>query len=1021
MKARRSGLALLLVVGVLGVLAVLAAAFVTMAQLERRASQQRLAATKALLLARSGIEDALARLAEGQDPSTPGNDYRGRDWDADGALSPFEAQQGPPGAGLAACPASQALHPSYHLRASAADLRPALLPVDACQRGSSGALGDGQSYALKVLPQEGFDLNGGDPAVPVDTAVSDYNLVLRRVLGTLAEAVDREDGMNDGLPADQADGLNLIDRRPSTGWKGWNQVRDLALDGVQARLDALRPYLTLHACADRKVIRPNAAAGMSGTAYQTWADLKLAHETYPAAPGAAREPDFERIPVLPGGRIVGRAPVGLAWARTRRPALIALLAGLKGLYLDESTAGAIAVGDRIGTLRTAEIALDWTVPGDDCRTTAGWILASTSDLGTWASWDALCDAIPDALLTGTTSLRLAKRDVLKANFNPNSRLNKFNPNASLWRSVDKSDLLAYSTEFSLLPMAAAQEIESVGRVLGKDGRLLASREAGASLAPAGRVTLTTQKEFVCDDPGDLSVAGDERSPRQPGQAGGPFLSRSAGPANAKTWGHALGLATLGDQGASLQTFPEPCVDAGSGLSTRAADYDGSVQLATVETPTDAVYGVTASSHDMKLLARYTTGLDLDVADAGTRFNQTDAAQVTTPQLVNGLLDAARPSTLYPDGCYSEKGRAPSYFDRGNANGTQGLLSFWVKSNHLPPTDNTMSRGHPFFKWTNFSTGAASTDSLDQFFYLGDSGVGGNGSPGGGILCQFEVTHSSADGLREHRFKRGRHLTPHQWTLLTLHYDFLSPTQNDCGEIRVNAGIDPVDRGSADVYSTAGNDPLTATDLTLPDLFGDHRLMLGKGRPEIESSLTVYTGSGADATLDELAVYDVGGADPGGSLPADYAAILASPEVLASNRYRDGRYYKENDAGYFSPLLRLSGPCRIRALAWTPVVPAGLKTPADPGPEGDLLLELVNASGSGYLPDAMGNPVDVACTDPRSSPVGRTVDLPFRLHVVFRPNLADRDNTPLLDPLALDDVTVLYEPAAGRRMLAWEKP
>jgi len=62
---RRKGLALLIVVGVLGILAMLAMAFLTMAQLERRASAQRLYATKALLLARSGVEDALARIATG--------------------------------------------------------------------------------------------------------------------------------------------------------------------------------------------------------------------------------------------------------------------------------------------------------------------------------------------------------------------------------------------------------------------------------------------------------------------------------------------------------------------------------------------------------------------------------------------------------------------------------------------------------------------------------------------------------------------------------------------------------------------------------------------------------------------------------------------------------------------------------------------------------------------------------------------------------------------------------------------
>ena len=82
----RSGLALLIVVGVLGILAVLAATFVTLARLERRASLQRLHATKALLLARSGLEDALARVSAGQDPEASVNRYAGEDWNASGVL-----------------------------------------------------------------------------------------------------------------------------------------------------------------------------------------------------------------------------------------------------------------------------------------------------------------------------------------------------------------------------------------------------------------------------------------------------------------------------------------------------------------------------------------------------------------------------------------------------------------------------------------------------------------------------------------------------------------------------------------------------------------------------------------------------------------------------------------------------------------------------------------------------------------------------------------------------------------------
>jgi hypothetical protein len=203
----------------------------------------------------------------------------------------------------------------------------------------------------------------------------------------------------------------------------------------------------------------------------------------------------------------------------------------------------------------------------------------------------------------------------------------------------------------------------------------------------------------------------------------------------------------------------------------------------------------------------------------------------------------------------------------------------------------------------------------------------------------------------------------------------------------------------------------------------------------------YTGSGADATFDELAMYDFGGAGPGG-VPAATSDTRASPGVLAAARFKEGRYYKESDysgpiatpgantAGEYSSSPIPPGACRIRALPWTQVLPRGLQLPlppggqpgvdGDPGDDGRIILELADASGSDYLEDAAGQSIAQAFTSPASSPVARTVNAPFRLHAVFQPNLADTLNTPILDPLSLDDVTVLYEPLGGRRILVWEQ-
>ncbi len=1023
----RRGLALLVVVGVLGVLALLGVVFATMARLERKASQQRLYDTKALLLARSGLEDALARLEAGQDPGR----YLGEDWDASGTLNGFEPSAETCRPGLLdtdACPAAGALRPSF-FQGDPANLGADGLPaprhilVDSRERGLSGSLsGSSFSYSLRVSPQGGFYVNGGDPTA--DPALG-YNAVLRRMLGTLAEAIDREDGTPGNGPVSAVDGFNLVDRRPGAGWKNWNQIRDLALGASQAKLDTLKPYLALKAWVDRKVIAPNALpVPVAGAPYHSWADIKLSRPVS----AAGRAPDFERI----NGNIVGRAPVDLAWARTRRPALIALLAGLKGQYMDESTGTSIASGDLIGTVRAAELPLDWSQASDDCRLAASRILSSTSDLGAWERWNAFCDTI---LFTGTTDLAQAKRDLLKANFNPNSDLNKFNPNASLWRSVDKSDLLVYSTEFSLLPGTGAQEMESVGRVLDRGGRLLANRILTAAVAPCPRLTLTTQQEFVCGELGDPGTAGDEGAPRLPGQT--PFLSVSAGLATARTWGHAL--LGSGEPGVSLQTYPEPCVKPGGGtLSILPAAYDGSIQLATLETPPDDFYTVAVAGQDMKLLARYTAGFDLDLADASPanpagNLTQPDVQQVTTAELANGLLDAAKPNTLYPDGCYAERERTPSYYDKGNASPYHGVVSLWIKSNHRPPAGIGWNyRGHTFLKRTNYIDGLAG--GPDQYFRLTDTLQ--NLDPGGGagpyfISGFFEIGHGGSDTAREHGFQ-ARPLTAHVWQLITFSWDFLSPKNraDDTGELLVDAGTAAGDRGSRDVYLSGGyvNEPATAADITADDLqadgsIGPHRLSLGAIR---ESGFIVQssTSSGADATLDELALYDFGGAElvtgTSDAAPAPQD-VLDAPGVLASARFKEGRYYKESAYGglgaagnaaaeYFSPLIRL-GPCRIKALAWSQVVPVGL-------PGASILFEFTEMPGNAYVPDAAGKPIADRFRSPTSSRVDRRVNAPFRLHAVFQPNLPNPADAPVLDPLALDDVTVLYEPAGGRRISAW---
>ena len=162
---KRKGLALILVVGVLAVLAVLGSAFAVLSRLERKAATQRVLGTQALLLSRSGMEDATARLGMGQDPDATESRYGGEDWDlSGGALSALESANEvyrPGNPDREACPVGQAMRPSFFERMTSGN--PVSVTVDGRLRGVSGRLASG-TWALKVIPQAGFFLNGGDPA-----------------------------------------------------------------------------------------------------------------------------------------------------------------------------------------------------------------------------------------------------------------------------------------------------------------------------------------------------------------------------------------------------------------------------------------------------------------------------------------------------------------------------------------------------------------------------------------------------------------------------------------------------------------------------------------------------------------------------------------------------------------------------------------------------------------------------------------------------------------------------------------
>ncbi|MBI4230815.1 MAG: hypothetical protein HY608_08270, partial [Planctomycetes bacterium] len=549
---REGGIVLVLVSLFLVLLASLALLLVAQTKFLRRIEWSGVTTVRAGLLARSGVERACMESRRGADPVYGGEDYNGDGaWD----LSPTSYEQvgqsyRPALFDIDACPVEHALRPSFFSVHDeilvGVDPAPDVNAIDGKPRGFSGRLrgtyidragSRGDTYALKVSLPDGLYVNGGDAAAAWSTG---YNLVLAGILTNLAEAIDRSDGADDGVPVDKTDGTRLVFMRPSPGgWTSWDQIRTVALGDSQARLDALKPYLRLTSSVDRKVIAPT-APDLVGSVFTTWADYKMAH-TLNGGP----IPGPERV----GANVVGRAPVYLGWARKQRPVLIALMANLSGIYIDETTATGRSSTDSLGAVKSATLTLDsaagasWApgAPTDPCRTAADALFNFAGPLDTWAQWEAFVNGIDFPGLTPAQEAPL--QSLLKANFNPNGNLNKFNPNPSRWRPIDKSDMRTYSTEFSLFPQQT--EIASAGRILDGAGGLLALRTVEADLAAPRILRIAAQSEFVCDDLGNWDRTGDENATpyRRPGYSVGgeaPFITQGTG--DFYTWGQRIDMS-----------------------------------------------------------------------------------------------------------------------------------------------------------------------------------------------------------------------------------------------------------------------------------------------------------------------------------------------------------------------------------------------------------------------------------------------------------------------------------------------
>jgi type II secretory pathway pseudopilin PulG len=993
MRPGRRGLALLVVAGVLGILAVLAAAFVTLAQLERRASRQRLYATQAELLARSGLEDALARLSAGQVPS-----YEGEDWDADGALSAFEKQQEvfkPGTLQVEECPARQALRPSFF--ADDGTGKPKYAPVEGRQRGHSGIL-PGGSYALKIEDESAkINVNGGfldaqdrdndtikdyhdpdvreDPGDPKDTGLG-WNFQLARILDVL--------GQQPEVAVPGLGSLRLIPDRPEGGYASIGAMNAVAGKDLSA-------WLAISSWADTRVVHPTAWPDATTKVYDSLSAVKMRRNPLRLEEG-------------------GRSPVNLNAASL--PILKSLLLGLIGIWAE------LEKSDGNNSPNQLKPRL---LPPATASGVAGAILAQRP-FRSWGEFEAFIDGLVPSVInvsTGKDYLNQQVADLIKANLNPNTLSNKEYPDQLNFHWIDKTDLAVWSTEGCLEPTGTFL-VAAIGRILDAQGRLLAEASRAQRVEAYTLVRESTQKDFV----GDRKILSS-------------YLSVADDPAQRTAGAQAAWKDWPGPQGLAVMTYPAPPMAFPPG---NAAEQDGAIGLATVEAwPIPAQVFV---HHLDDGWEGDTPGVLPWVLDPmyGSEL-QADTSRPLWPDTAQDFPWKA-PATLYPDGVGVQKRQCVAYdcagvFPRslpGPPVVNWGVFSYWMKP-YKPKRLQSNPGAHydlGCLFWGGWTAGPPG-GSLSQLVGIGRSDQ--DVSSAWGMVAESGSLVS--DAKRERRWQHylyqagGRRIPGLRWQLITAGYNDgtqtpgldvffdrrgILPTSSD----DLCPGYSPYEQGITEVLARPG----ARFSLGIPEI---HK------KPGDGGSETPLP-SQPSVVLDEVCLYDFG---PG---PAKAKALALDQ---ASLRYRDGRYYKGNaarDAGAFlSAIQDPGGERRLLRASWTESLPQEkrkeLHIPDGPSsgwtppwPSTGLDRDIEPA----LKPDASGNPrawieVDLmgagaGLGDPalarlcQGKPLSKAL-AGFRYRVRFKVALENPLNDPVLESPWFHDIT--FQVSRGPKVLSWE--
>jgi hypothetical protein len=806
LRRRRNdeGAALILALAIVALLAFVAVAFATLTSVEVRASQNFRDGERARYAAWSGVERAkyeLRRAATAPGYPVPWTQYGRYDYSTN-TLTPSDTWSFTPPVGSTVLTAAQLVPPVLACLEATSDqgsattspsfgmylatVPPTLVPDTRVGGGTiqrlpwpSGCVG--ASYYRDPTPLSPFL---GDY---YSLQVTDCNALIylndRGRLDQNAGQPSRIGNMIDSLA--QALGLpnNLGDSIMAVRGTGFRRVEELQTILTPDQYNKLVPYLTCSAYVDPKVVDyPD--PGTTGTSAHS-------HLTNQA-----------------------RAPIDIN--KAPYPVLVAALNGIAassptGGTASISLAKADAIARAIIQYRDAP-----SIPTDAATATENTPAASLCGLDSsgnpsrrygFETWGEFKTFLTGAQADGTAlpagqsispALTNYERSLVFANANPNTDLNKWVPDLSIFALFDKSDITVGTTEFCFGSCGVFQ-IDSLGVILGADGAPVAQSKVRSIVRVFERYVDTTQADFESDrldggDPGDpgfqyikdITSLPESQNVTNIVPAGGPVTTYDAFGAPTTIYDGTLGA-------------PEP-------VAIHAGAYDGQLTFNVITQMHMSESSTISANIDGTVKATR-------VSPSGTRVTLNNAIGTPTrnPGANSpGLMLAAQPSPgTVPDFLSGTDLTATANFAGRQGRGIAYIQADLNCANNDDPTDPTNKSAMQWEHHPVYGSGPTTLDEhVTQTFYASNSG----GNPVGST--DFDLTESIADWSYEAIDRQGFEF----WFKPT--DPRLDPRAGPLHEVLLDwksAPPQPIDDGYTDANSTNavnGGNASTTTTVTV---------------------------------------------------------------------------------------------------------------------------------------------------------------------------------------------------------------